>query len=85
MKTFSILAGAALVAAALATYVRYQSFDPCVWMEQDLAAKSGLPRLVARGRIQAQFLVEGVIEPDVGECITAWWDLRADGVPPKGS
>ena len=25
-------------AASAATYIQYQSFDPCVWMEQDIEA-----------------------------------------------
>lgn len=71
----------ALGAAVAATYARYGSFDPCEWMEQDLAARSGLPRLAVRARIRAQFLLEGVAAPDAGQCILAWWEFRAEGVP----
>ena len=65
-------------AAGAATYVHYQSFDPCVWMEKDIANRSGLPRLAAKARIQSQFLIRGIADPNAGECVMAWWEYRAD-------
>ena len=65
-------------AASAATYIQYRSFDPCVWMEQDIAAEAGLPRFVAKARIQIQFLVEGITRPDTGQCVLAWWGFRAE-------
>lgn len=64
-------------AASAATYIQYQSFDPCVWMEQDIAADTGLPRFAAKARIQSQFLIQGIIHPDAGQCVMAWWEFRA--------
>ena len=74
-------AGVLVSAAAIATYGRYESFDPCVWMEQDLATRSGLPRLVVRGRIHAGFLMEGIGDPGATQCLQAWWKFRAEGMP----
>ena len=65
-------------AASAATYIQYQSFNPCVWMEQDIAADTGLPRFAAKARIQTQFLIEGVTRPDAGQCVMAWWEFRAE-------
>ena len=65
-------------AASAATYIHYRSFDPCVWMEKDIAKKSGLPRLAAKARIQSRFLIEGITHPDPGQCMLAWWEFRAE-------
>ena len=46
-----LLAGAAVSA----TWVRYHSFDPCVWTEQDMLADSSLPALIVKARIKAAF------------------------------
>jgi hypothetical protein len=81
MRTFLIAALAAALAAAAATWARYESFSPCDWMEHDLAASTGLPRLVVTARVRAQFLIEGVTDPDMTRCILAWWRFRADGLP----
>ena len=81
MKSFLIFSTLIVLAAAIATYARYGSFDPCQWMEQELAQESGLPRLVVRARIHGEFLLQGIADPYAGECITAWWDYRADGLP----
>ncbi|MEX0923282.1 MAG: hypothetical protein WD489_10200 [Rhodovibrionaceae bacterium] len=83
MQKFLVLFAALLLAAAAATYARYESFDPCVWIEQDLAAENGLPRLVVRARIQAEFLLRGIADPDAADCLLAWWDFRADGLQAK--
>ncbi|MDJ0949118.1 MAG: hypothetical protein QNJ94_09370 [Alphaproteobacteria bacterium] len=71
----------AVVAASVVTFVRYESFSPCVWMEQDLAEQSGLPVLVVQSRIRAGFLIEGVVDPDPYDCVLAWWRFRAEGLP----
>jgi len=70
-----------LGAAATATYVRYNSFDPCIWMEQDLAEESGQPILVVRARIRAGFLLQGIVSPTAQDCLLEWWKLRRDGLP----
>ena len=79
MKKFLYLAAALSFAAATATFARYESFDPCVWLEHDLAEQTGLPRMVAQAQIQAEFFVEGVTNPSAKQCLFAWWDVRADG------
>ena len=67
-----LLAGAAVSA----TWVRYNSFDPCVWMEQDMIADSSLPALIVTARIKAAFLLDGVTEPTPKQCLYAWWQHR---------
>jgi hypothetical protein len=81
MKSFLLFAVLLLLAAGVATYVRYGTFDPCDWMEQDLAKQSGLPRLVVKARIQAKFLMDGISEPDLRQCTLAWWEARAEDLP----
>ena len=73
------LALALIVAAVAATFWRYGSLDPCSWLERDTVQTTGLPQLVAQARIRAEFLLDGVTEPGSGQCLTAWWDLRANG------
>lgn len=72
------LALALTAAAAGATLWRYGSLDPCAWLERDTARSTGLPDMIAQARIRAQFLLDGIVEPDAGQCLTAWWDLRAE-------
>lgn len=81
MRRFSLASIAVILLASIATYVRYESFDPCIWMEQDLASQSGLPRLVVDAQIQSQFLIKGIVDPDIGQCVVAWWNFRLDGLP----
>ena len=69
-----------IIAAIVATYFRYQSLDPCDWMEQDLAAESDLPLIMLRAQIRAEFLLDGITEPGPADCISAWWDLRSNGL-----
>ncbi len=71
---FILLAGA----ASAATYMRYESFHPCDWMEQDLAESSGLPRLAMRAQIRAEFVLQGIADPGPADCVLAWWDYRAN-------
>ena len=70
-----------LIAAAAATYVRYQSLHPCDWMEEDLAAQSDLPRVAVELQISAAFLLEGITDPGPGDCLVKWWDWRRAGLP----
>ena len=84
MKMVAVGLVAIGLAAAIATWSRYESFDPCVWMEQDLARDSNLPRLAIRARIQAEFLLRGIGNPGPYQCLQAWWKFRADNLP-KGS
>lgn len=84
MSTFMGAALALLFAASTATYIQYQSFDPCNWMEQDLASDGRLSRLAAKARVRGQFLVQGITDPGAGQCVMAWWEFRADH-PASGS
>ncbi len=81
MRRFSLASIAVVLIASIATFVRYESFDPCDWMEQDLASQSGLPRIVVNARVQSQFLIKGIIDPGIGQCLLAWWNFRLDGLP----
>lgn len=72
------LAAVLIAAAVAATFWRYGSLDPCTWLERDTVKKTGLPQLVAQARIRAEFLLDGITAPDAGQCLTAWWDLRAE-------
>jgi hypothetical protein len=83
LKTFFIGVVIAIVAATAATYHRYGNFDPCDWMEQDLASQSGIPRLVAKAQVRAQLLIDGITDPGFGECTMAWWKFRAEEVEMK--
>ncbi len=74
-----------VVAAAGATFWRYQSFDPCEWLKQDMAAKSDLPGLFVEGQIRWDFLFDGVADPDGMQCLKKWWNFRADEEPKKAS
>ena len=82
MKNFIALVVIAAIAATAATWFRYQSFDPCVWLEQDYANDSALPRIVIQGRIKAEFLLRGLSAPTPKDCIDAWWNFRL-GHPAK--
>jgi len=75
-KTVPLFLAIAVAAAAISTYGRYESFSPCVWIEQDQARETGLPRLVLRGRIHAHFLLRGIHEPNPMDCLLSWWDFR---------
>ena len=77
MRYALLVVGLAL-AAPIATYVRYESLDPCDWMERDMARQSGLPLLVVRTRLRAEFLLEGITEPSATECLSRWWEIRAE-------
>ena len=76
LVVLAVLAGA----AAASTYWRYESLDPCEWMARDLIQDSELPEMVVRSRIQLEFLLEGVTDPDPGQCLFKWWALRRDGL-----
>ena len=69
------------LAAVIATFVRYQSFDPCEWLEQDMTRALGMPPIVAQARIRAGFMFRGIVEPTAGECLDDWWRLKAEGLP----
>ncbi len=77
-----LLAIAVLIgAAAAATYVQYQSFDPCDWLIRDMAEHSSLPHVVVEARMRADFLLDGVTEPNAEDCLVKWWKLRKDDPP----
>ena len=79
MRYALLLIGLA-VAATAATYVRYESLDPCDWMEQDLARQSGLPLIAVRARILLEFGLKGITDPTVYDCLSEWWEIRAEGL-----
>jgi hypothetical protein len=76
---------ALLAAAAIATYLRYESLSPCVWLEKDMQAASGLPDLAVSTQIRAEFLLDGITEPDGWDCLLKWWDFKANGGPEQGN
>ncbi|TQV83503.1 hypothetical protein [Denitrobaculum tricleocarpae] len=80
MKYLVVVIGLAVVAAG-ATFLRYESFDPCDWIEADMLKSSDLPLLVVQSRISAYFLLDGIVSPDFGECLLGWWEFRLDGIP----
>lgn len=82
MRLFKVLVVLLVLtgAAAASTYWRYESLDPCEWMARDLIQESELPEMVVRSRIQLEFLLEGVTDPDPGQCLFKWWALRRDGL-----
>ncbi len=67
------------VAAVIATFARYESLDPCDWLEQDMTRALGMPRVVAQARIRAGFMLRGIVEPPSRECLEDWWRLKAEG------
>ncbi len=75
------IAVALVVAAAIATLARYESFDPCDWLEHDMTRSLGMPPVVAQARIRATFMFRGIVEPDTYDCLDAWWRLKAEGLP----
>lgn len=83
MKYTFIIIALLVAAASTATYVRYQSFNPCDWMAHDIATESHQPGAVIQARIRAAFLLDGIVNPSPVECIQAWWKFRADGLPEK--
>ncbi len=80
MKFVLIVIGLA-VAATIATYARYESLNPCDWMERDMARQTGLPPLVVRVRISGAFLLDGITEPGPSDCLVGWWEFRSEGLP----
>ncbi len=79
LRAFAVFLVLVVLAGAGATYFRYQSLDPCDWMEQDLAAHFDLPAVVVQAKIRAEFLLQGIVEPDPRDCLFEWWRLRRDG------
>jgi hypothetical protein len=78
---FAVIVAGLLVVAVIATYARYESLDPCDWMEHDLAAESSLPQVAVELQISAAFLLDGITEPTPGDCLVKWWDWRREGLP----
>lgn len=77
MRKYGVIIIAIVILAGGATYARYGNFDPCDWTAQDHANTSAIPKLVWAGRLQADFLVDGITEPNFGDCMLAWWQNRA--------
>jgi len=79
LKTFLIACAFIVCAASAATWWRFQSFDPCIWMEKEIAEQSSLPFVVAEARVKAEFLLRGITEPSAAQCVGAWWRFRMEG------
>jgi len=77
---YLVLSIGLLVAAGIATYARYESLNPCDWIEQDIVRETGLPLLVVRAQVRANFLLDGVSEPDATACLPAWWEYKIEGL-----
>lgn len=77
---YAILAFFLGVSATAATFYRYGSLDPCVWLKRDMAAESSLPVLA----VQAQITLKLGLNPTTYECLEAWWEFRTDGLPTEG-
>jgi hypothetical protein len=67
-----------IAAAVVATFVRYQSLHPCDWLEKDMTAASEMPEIWVIARLRARFLVEGITDPGVLDCIEGWWSFRIE-------
>jgi len=78
---FAVIVAGLLLVAAIATYGRYESLDPCEWMKRDLTAQSGLPPMAVELQISAGFLLDGITAPDAGDCLVKWWEWRREGLP----
>ncbi len=81
MIRFAVIVAGLLAAAAVATYARYESLDPCDWLQRDLLIESGLPQVAVELRIGADFLLDGIADPGPGDCLVKWWDWRRNGMP----
>ena len=79
MRWLAITVGI-VVAASIATFARYESLHPCDWLQHDMASATALPAPVVQARIRAAFLLRGITTPDATECLTEWWDLKAEVV-----
>ena len=75
---YAFIAVCLAIAALVATYVRYGSLDPCVWIEKDIAAGSNLPLIVIQAEIKARFLLKGYADPGFYDCLEGWWELRTE-------
>lgn len=76
-----IAAGVLASFAAGGTWYRYGSLDACDWLAEDMASESALPRVLIEARIRAQFLLDGITEPDFGDCLRGWWSYRLEDLP----
>ncbi len=73
---YALLAIGLVIAASAATYARYESLDPCDWLEHDLAQKSGLAWIAKKAEILAKI----GLDPGPTDCLSAWWEFRADAL-----
>ena len=80
MKYLVVVLGLIAIAAA-ATFIRYESFSPCDWIETDMIEASDQPVIVVQSRVQAHFLLNGIVSPTFGDCLLSWWEFRLDGIP----
>ena len=61
-----------------ATFWRYDSLHPCDWLQKDMVEASGEPELWVEIRIKALFLLDGITEPTVKDCLNGWWNYRLE-------
>jgi hypothetical protein len=78
---YAIVVIGLIAAALIATYARYESLEPCVWLVHDAARQSQLPELAVEARIRADFLVRGIAKPGPCDCLSDWWRLRSENPP----
>ena len=66
-----------IAAVAIGLFLwRYGSFDPCVWLTHDLAAKTGVPRHVASDMLRKKLKGQ---EPSAIQCFEGWVKLHTKG------
>lgn len=75
LKTLIVLALLVVVGGG-ATWVRYKSFDPCAWMQKEIGESFALSDLIVSARIKATFLLNGVTDPTLKQCLYTWWNYR---------
>ena len=75
LKLFVIVLIIILIAIG-ATWVRYQSLNPCVWLHRDISQRYNLPALMITAQVNAVFLLHGITTPTTGQCLYAWWKHR---------
>jgi hypothetical protein len=79
LKSFVVILGFLILSASTATWSRFHSFDPCIWMEKEMSEQSGMPFLAAEAKVQTDFIHRGIASPTATQCVGAWWRFRMEG------
>lgn len=80
MIRFLMISILCVVAAIGATFWRYQSLHPCDWLQKDMVEASGQPDFWVEIRIKARFLLDGITEPSLENCLNGWWTYRIEEI-----